>query len=169
MVAGHKTPDGKFHPHNKNKAINLTKKGSVRFDTPVDFKNARDLINHKTKAHPTQKVTDIVSFDELDESAKDRAREWFKEGHREWDGGYLEDLLQQQLEYELEENKIEVINRDAKVRYSLGYSQGDGASFRGKFLWKGHVVTVEPTTNQYVHENTMGYTMTDEETGEELI
>jgi|GEM_PF-6891198 len=90
MVAGHKTPDGKFHPHNKNKAINLTKKGSVRFDTPVDFKNARDLINHKTKAHPTQKVTDIVSFDELDESGKEKAREWFRQTLNDFDW-YAED------------------------------------------------------------------------------
>jgi|SRR5579872_125824 len=61
------------------------------------------------------------SFDELDDAAKEKAREWFREGMYECD--QLSELLEQDLGY---------YGFDGfKCYFSLNYCQGDGVDFEG--------------------------------------
>ncbi len=79
-MKGHKDSSGKFHPHsNSPQGTKASHADIIKFKKPVDFKDAHDLIKHKLQSRPEQKVTDIVSFNELDESAKEKAREWYRE------------------------------------------------------------------------------------------
>lgn len=61
----------------KRKASALTKK-DVKFEKPVSFKGNKQLLKQKTKNIPNQKVTNVFQIDDLDESAKDKARDWYK-------------------------------------------------------------------------------------------
>ncbi len=90
-MKGHKDSDGKFHPHGgTNKAVNLTKQGSVKFAKPVDFKDAHDLIKHKLQSRPEQKVIDVLAFKDLDSHAQEEARDWVR-GWINDDNFYAED------------------------------------------------------------------------------
>lgn len=51
----------------------------VKFNKPLSFKDSQDLIKQKSKPIPKQQVKDIFNFNKLDESAKERAREWGRE------------------------------------------------------------------------------------------
>ena len=69
-------------------------------------------------------MVDIYTFDELDEKAKDTAREWFRTDYPDynwWEPIYYDFIVKvEKYGIELEENDI---------RFSGFYSQGDGASF----------------------------------------
>ncbi len=74
---------------------------------------------------PEERVTTttVYTYDELDDSAKDRAREIIGTWNAEWEGENLSDWFANYLnEQGFPSDKIE---------YSLSYSQGDGVAFYG--------------------------------------
>lgn len=92
-----------------------------------------------------QITTNVYTFDELSDEAKQKAIEWYREG---LEYNYLEDQMQDELtEHLLPKYKITPI--DVTVRYSLSYSQGDGASFTGDIEWGAYRATI--ATNQWGH------------------
>lgn len=90
----------------------------------------------------------VYKFDELSDEAKQTAIERERERVYEFDLDYLSEYLQTELEMMLEECGAR--NLDVRVRYSLGYCQGDGASFTGDFDFKAYHVTVD-TNSWGVH------------------
>ncbi len=68
-------------------------------------------------------TTTIYTFDELEDSAKERAREIVGTWNTEWENDCLPDMF---AEY-LEEQGFPT----DKIGYSLGHSQGDGVAFYG--------------------------------------
>ncbi len=68
-------------------------------------------------------TTTIYTYDELDDSAKDRAREIIGSWNAEWEGDNLTDYFAEFL--------AEQGFPSDKIEYSLGYSQGDGVAFYG--------------------------------------
>lgn len=87
-------------------------------------------------------TTKVYKFNELSDEAKEQATEAWRDG---MDYPYLEEAMQDQLEYLLEKYKVTPI--DVQVRYSLGYSQGDGASFTGEVEFGAYRATI--STNYY--------------------
>lgn len=71
----------------------------------------------------------VYNFDELTDEAKQKALE----NHRQFEYETLDTWLEDDMDYKLgellKENNIKSLKTD--IRYSLGYSQGDGASFTG--------------------------------------
>ena len=116
----------------------------------------------------------IVFFSELSEEAKEKAREWYREGE---DFPMLGSDLTNVIKEKLEEKGFEVIGKyndkgsltgseDLKILYSLAHCQGDGVSFEGTLQRDG--VTYEVTqSGRYVHEFTLDVTATNAE-GEEV-
>lgn len=100
----------------------------------------------------------VYSFDELTTEAKAIAIEQYRESIV--DDGYddLEEYMQESLYGLLGLNKIK--SDDATVRYSLGYSQGDGASFTGAIEWGAWRANVTSNSfgNHYSHYNTVDVT-----------
>jgi hypothetical protein len=79
----------------------------------------------------------LYSFNELSEEAKERAlRDWNDND----DMPFLEDNMQDECEELLKEYEIE---GTPELQYSLGYSQGDGVQFVGRFEWQGLDVRIE--------------------------
>ncbi len=86
----------------------------------------------------------VYSFDELDESAKSRARDWYRELEaQEWDPeSTLEDAAEicDILGIELSTHPVKLYGggtrHDPTIHYSGFYSQGDGASFEGMYRYK---------------------------------
>jgi len=72
------------------------------------------------------KVISITTylFDELSDKAKEKAREWY----RQEQGNISDDSIEQEMLHDLNEGDY---GRFFKVRYCLGYCQGDGASING--------------------------------------
>ncbi len=68
-------------------------------------------------------ITTIYTYDELDDSAKDRAREIIGSWNAEWEGDNLTDYFAEFL--------AEQGFPSDKIGYSLGHSQGDGVAFYG--------------------------------------
>lgn len=66
----------------------------------------------------------IVFFDALSEEAKEKAREWYRDGN---DMPYLEEYLKEFIQEELEQREYKV--KELKPLYSLSNCQGDGVSF----------------------------------------
>lgn len=96
--------------------------------------------------------TVVYNFDELDDKAKEVAREWYREGNTDvLDAMFPAHMANMAKEY----MDVEGITYDAdsiNVLYSLGYCQGDGAMFEGKVTWKGHNITIKHAGN-YAHYN----------------
>lgn len=92
--------------------------------------------------------TTLYKFDELSDEAKQKAIEDAREREHEYGLESLPEMMQDQLEYLLTEKGAR--NLSVTVRYSLGYSQGDGASFTGSFDWKAWRVDVD-TNSWGVH------------------
>lgn len=88
--------------------------------------------------------TKVYTLDELSKEAKEKAREWWKQTN---DMPFLKDYMQMHLEGLLEKNKM--VCSDAKIYYSLSYSQGDGAMFEGTIEYKECTFKVK----QYGHYN----------------
>ena len=92
-------------------------------------------------------TVDIYNYTELNDKAKEKAREWYKEGD---ELPFLpEDIKEHAIEL-LKENKIEV-SEDIKVYYSLSHCQGDGVMIEFTGTWKNLNVTVKQS-GHYNHE-----------------
>ena len=80
----------------------------------------------------------VFTFDELDESAKERARDWWRNSTDESDfSATLEDVEQVAaiLGIEFATRPVKLMGggtrNESLIYYSVSYSQGDGASFQG--------------------------------------
>ena len=94
----------------------------------------------------------LVFFDDLDDKAKEKAREWFRSGSCDDDMG-LSEILRDYITTELE-NAGYIVTKGVEVLYSLGSSQGDGVSFTAT-LEKGNARYFVTQSGRYVHEMTM--------------
>lgn len=106
----------------------------------------------------------IVFFRDLSEEAKEKARQWFRDGNdMSMLGSYLTGVIKEKLEDE----GFEVIGKyadghltgceDLKILYSLSYCQGDGVSFEGTLKRDGITYNVEQH-GMYVHEYSLSVT-----------
>jgi len=97
----------------------------------------------------------VYTFDELSEEAQAVAIENKRQYEYEYGYEWLEDDMTYYLGELLAENNI--TDKGVTARYSLGYSQGDGASFVGDIEYKGYRATI--ATNQwgshYSHSKTV--------------
>lgn len=98
----------------------------------------------------------LVFFDDLSEQAKEKAREWYREG-QDYDG--LKEYMTEIIEEDLKDLGFMV--EDLIVFYSLNYSQGDGVSFTCKLI-EGLEVYEVNQGGRYVHEMTMSIYHEDE-------
>ena len=105
----------------------------------------------------------VYKFEELKENVQERVIEKFRNGN---DYFFLEDVLNERFYERLKEEGIEETGK-TELSYSLGWSQGDGTSFTGKFSWKGIEISIVRNTNHYCHSNTTDLTFYDKE-GEEI-
>ncbi len=104
----------------------------------------------------------IYKFDELNDEAKQKAIEWYREGD---DMPFLSDDMNEYLGELLEEYKFK--NDGVRLFYSLSYSQGDGAMFTGEISWKGYTFTIEHY-GHYYHENSKQITEITRNNGNEI-
>jgi hypothetical protein len=122
------------------------------------------------------KIINLYTIEELEkENIKgyEKAIQYFRGNN---DYMFLEDCMNEKLHELLEENKITDLNDTSKagtkptpVRYSLSYSQGEGAMFEGKFIFKheGKEYTAKVKhSGYYYHSNSKDITIVDSE-GEE--
>lgn len=98
----------------------------------------------------------VYSFDELSQTAKDKAREEYM---REEDFPFLSEDITYHIEELLKENGIEVIT-EVKPYYSLSHCQGDGVMFEGTFEWKDYTITTKQS-GHYYHEKSVDYDFTN--------
>lgn len=89
----------------------------------------------------------IYTFNELSDTAKEKARDWYKQGN---EYNCLSEYLEEIARDLLKDAKIEI--DDIKVYYSLSYSQGDGAVIEINGTWKSYNVTVKQS-GHYYHYN----------------
>ena len=102
---------------------------------------------------------EVYKFEELSEEVKNKVIEAFREKE---DTPFLYDDLHESLVYDLKENKIHVRDtNDLKMYYSLGYSQGDGLCFVGRFKWKNYYITIEHSSHYYHEYSTSIYITTN--------
>lgn len=88
--------------------------------------------------------TTVYSFDELSDQAKEKAREWFREGNLDYDwfDSLYDDAVQigEILGIEFDQRLGRTMGgkqtRAPKIWWSGFYSQGDGACFEGSWVWK---------------------------------
>jgi hypothetical protein len=93
----------------------------------------------------------VYTFDELNDAAKEKALEQMRTS--EWEIGlesWLSDFMNESLAELLTKYKMKC--DDAKVYYSLGYSQGDGAMFEGTVIWRHYEATIRHQ-GMYYHYN----------------
>ena len=85
------------------------------------------------------KTYKVYKYEELSDKAKERALE----NHNDNDdlSFILPETLKNDLNYFLEENKIEELN-NKHVHYSLNYCQGDGCCFVGTYRWKDYNIKI---------------------------
>lgn len=79
----------------------------------------------------------LYQYNELSEEAKEKAREWYREGN---EYPFLYEYMQERLAELFEEYKI--TDKGTELHYSLSYCQGDGASFTGDIEWKAWRATI---------------------------
>ncbi len=98
----------------------------------------------------------VFSVKELSKQARETA-------HKVWRANneytMLEECMLDNLAEQLKEYKIK--SDDFKVGYSLGYCQGDGAMFYGKFDWGVWRVEIKHE-GRYYHSNSKGITIVQE-------
>ena len=89
------------------------------------------------------KSTTVFTFDELSDTAKDRAREWYRNGaldYEWWDCSY-EDFatIAEILGIDLRQRPVKLMNGDTRydpaIFFSGFSSQGDGACFEGDYRY----------------------------------
>lgn len=103
-----------------------------------------------------QKTITLYSFKELSKEIQKKVIARFQDSEEHY---FLNESMQEYLEELLTENNIESDN--AKVMYSLGYSQGDGAMFSGDCVWRGCDITVKHS-GRYYHFNSKEIHYNDE-------
>ena len=93
----------------------------------------------------------IYQFDELSDRAKERARDWFREGNGQdewWDSTY-EDVahIADILGIDIRQKPVKLMNSSTRYNpaiYFSGFSsQGDGACFEGRYSYPGRC-TLDP-------------------------
>jgi hypothetical protein len=99
---------------------------------------------------PQQKITTVYQFDELDEEAKERAREWYRAGNCEdssWSEAVIDDAAEiaTMLGIDLCQTAYKTMGGETKykptVYFSGFWSQGDGACFEG--TWRARDVQAD--------------------------
>lgn len=103
--------------------------------------------------------TKVYTLDELTPEAKDKARQWYKEGN---DMPNMPEYMAEVLEKLLKDAGITCDN--ARIYYSLSYSQGDGAMFEGIATWGEYTATIKQR-GHYYHYNSKEIELVDD-TGE---
>lgn len=107
------------------------------------------------------KEYNLYTFDELDQEAKDKARNKFNEHN---DYPFLAENLREEIENELETQGYKI--EDIKLYYSLSYCQGDGLMFEGKLTDKdGNIYTIKHR-GHYYHERSTEITGEDKDGNE---
>jgi hypothetical protein len=104
-------------------------------------------------------TTEVYGIDELDDKAKDKARQWYKDAD---DYPFLEDYMLETARELLTDAGI-VHNDDIKVYYSLSWCQGDGAMLEGSGVWTHDGITYTWTAKHagmYYHYNSKSTTLT---------
>lgn len=107
---------------------------------------------------PTTRELTVYQFDELDERAKERAREWFRGCVDETDLEFaVEDCVNiaDALGINLRQREVRLMGGgrrwERQVLYSVGGSQGGGACFEGSYRYKrGSVAEVREFAPQDV-------------------
>jgi len=104
-----------------------------------------------------QKTIIVYDFEELKEDIQEKVLNHFRETN---DYHFLEENLQEHLREILEEYKIKCLD-EPRLRYSLGYSKGDGLSFVGAFEFQGVRFYCKEgnLSNYYCHSNTIDIEM----------
>jgi len=93
---------------------------------------------------PRTVAVEVFKFDELDDDAKERAREWWRglEAQDFDPDSVIEDFdrIGEILGLSLCQVPVRLmgggVRYESDIAYSLAYSQGDGASFRGDYAYK---------------------------------
>lgn len=100
-------------------------------------------------------VRTVYKFEQLDEKAKEKARDWFREMH---DDPMMQSHMINLLKEELEERGIKYDVDSIDVRYSLSHSQGDGFMFEGDITWRNRTLRVKHSGRYYhKYSRTMEY------------
>jgi hypothetical protein len=102
---------------------------------------------------------EVFEAKELEGKAKEKALSDFSEFSTE--PSILEETLTESWKYEAEKEGI-LCRDDFKIRYSLGYSQGDGVSATGTFTY-GKYYLISDSGSRYCHENSVSFTLYDNE------
>ena len=101
---------------------------------------------------PTVMESTIFTFDELSDAAKERAREWYREGNLDydwWDTVYDDfSTLCEILGVELATHPVRLMGGGTRqkpcIQFRGFWSQGDGASFEGRWRYaKGSVAKIK--------------------------
>lgn len=112
------------------------------------------------------KTYNVYKLEELTPKAQEKARAKWAESNEYY---FLSDYLNERLHELLEEKGIKDLNdtskagtRPTQVLYSLGYSQGDGACFRGEFLFTYENVeytAIVTHSSRYYHAKSVDITI----------
>lgn len=84
----------------------------------------------------------VFQFDELSDDAKEKAREWYREGDEFYSECVYEDAatIADILGIDLQQRPVKLMNGqtryDPAIYYSGFWSQGDGACFEGSYRYK---------------------------------
>lgn len=101
---------------------------------------------------PTVIETTVFTFDELSDAAKERAREWYREGNLDydwWDCTYDDfSAICEILGVELATHPVRLMGGGTRqktcIQFRGFWSQGDGASFEGRLTYaKGCVAKIK--------------------------
>lgn len=95
-------------------------------------------------------VRSVYLFKDLNNEAKERARNWFRITN---DDPFMQSHMINLLKEELEDQGIKY-NDTIDVRYSLSNCQGDGFMFIGEFYWKQYTIYITHSKSRYFHSNT---------------
>jgi hypothetical protein len=93
---------------------------------------------------PRVQETTVYQFDELSDSAKEAARDWFRQGNLdyEWYEFVFDDVatIADLLGIDLRQTPVKLIDGTSRMKPSIMfsgfYSQGDGACFEGTYSYK---------------------------------
>jgi hypothetical protein len=88
-------------------------------------------------------ISEAFSFDELSDSAKERARDWYRQSIDEIDFECVTDdfvTICDIIGIDLDDHEVQLMGggkrRDPNIYYSVGYCQSDYAAFEGRYDYK---------------------------------
>lgn len=109
--------------------------------------------------------TKVYTFDELGDSAKERARDWYRQGNDDdlfWSESVISDACEiaEILGIELSTRTVKLMNgntrQEPQIFWSLGYSQSDGASFEGRWRYsKGMAKAIRAHVGDSDHDKAL--------------